>query len=56
VILFLKGHNFKRHIKLLAYSANVCKILLPGTIAEERELILEPNFKVKGGEIMPLLL
>ena len=55
-ILFLHGENFERYVRLFTDGAGVFQIFFPRTLTEKREFVLEPDFQIKCGDGVALLL
>jgi hypothetical protein len=47
-ILALQGDDLERHIRHRAHLAHDAKVVLPRAVAEEREVVLEPDLEVEG--------
>src|SRR5271156_4813937 len=55
-ILFLQGNYLQIYPYLIADGARILQIIVPWTITQECKLIFEPDFQIKGGYAMPLLM
>ncbi len=54
-VLFLQRDHFKRNFHLIADLLNKAQVVFPRTITQVRKLVFQPNFKIKGSYIMPLV-
>ena len=51
-VLLLQRHHLQRHLELAAHGGGIRHVLFPRAVAQERQLLLQPDLQVEGGQLV----